>query len=264
MTTDRRGTKRPIGALDHQLESVQKRPRRSARISHTRQAPIKVAVDYDSNSKPVDPIEFWASEKEWPQEFFEPKMEHLLARKKSLPSLNRKRSNSATSTTPSDQRPREEKIAPYRDPRYKTLLASKGSFMDESDLGVTKQSETTNSSPLMSEQTIPNDTLFRDEIFKQTCRRVEDRNEARIMRDITPLIVPSAEILSIRGARHLNILVESINEGWNNSIALTGTRPQPDYSLGFRREAFRDDQLAKLSPFIGDFISGDLRPLRRN
>ncbi|OAA47106.1 hypothetical protein NOR_02742 [Metarhizium rileyi] len=32
---------------------------------------------------------------------------------------------------------------------------------------------------------------------------------------------------------------------------------QPDYSLGFRREAFSDLQLAKLSPFIGDFISGD-------
>lgn len=38
---------------------------------------------------------------------------------------------------------------------------------------------------------------------------------------------------------------------------LTGTRPQPDYSVGFKRDAFTDDQLAKLSPFIGDFIAGD-------
>ncbi|KAJ4286032.1 hypothetical protein N0V88_008147, partial [Collariella sp. IMI 366227] len=52
-------------------------------------------------------------------------------------------------------------------------------------------------------------------------------------------------------------LVESVNEGWNNSIPLTGTRPQPDYSVGFKRVAFTEDQIAKLSPFIGDFIAGD-------
>ncbi|KAK4221760.1 hypothetical protein QBC38DRAFT_376540 [Podospora fimiseda] len=48
-----------------------------------------------------------------------------------------------------------------------------------------------------------------------------------------------------------------VNEGWNNSIPLTSTRPQPDYSVGFRRDAFTEDQLARLSPFIGDFIAGD-------
>ncbi|OBR03823.1 hypothetical protein CH63R_12950 [Colletotrichum higginsianum IMI 349063] len=48
-----------------------------------------------------------------------------------------------------------------------------------------------------------------------------------------------------------------MNEGWNNSIPLTGTRPQPDYSVGFRREAFTDDQLQKLSPFVGNFLAGD-------
>jgi hypothetical protein len=38
-------------------------------------------------------------------------------------------------------------------------------------------------------------------------------------------------------------------------MPLTGTYPQPDYSVGFTREAFTDDQLAKPSPFIGDFIA---------
>lgn len=39
---------------------------------------------------------------------------------------------------------------------------------------------------------------------------------------------------------------------------MTATRPQPDYSLGFRRDTFTKDQLAKLSPYIGDYIRGDL------
>jgi len=31
-----------------------------------------------------------------------------------------------------------------------------------------------------------------------------------------------------------------------------GPRPQPDYSVGFGRSAFTDDQLEKLKPFVGD------------
>ncbi|TWU70855.1 hypothetical protein ED733_000488 [Metarhizium rileyi] len=256
-TAGKRGTKRRIDVLNQELDSVQKRPRRSPRFSHLENTCDRLSATHGDINNPINPIVFWAREGKWPKEYFKPAMERLLARKKSLSSLSRKRSNSGSSTTPSDQKPREEKSAPYRDQRYKTLLATKGSFMDESDLGITKQSEKNYVALLSTEQTVPNDTLFQDDIFKQTCRSVEDRNEARVMRDITPLIVPPAEILRIRGAKHLDILIESVNEGWNNSIPLTGTRPQPDYSLGFRREAFSDDQLTRLSPFIGDFIGGD-------
>lgn len=33
---------------------------------------------------------------------------------------------------------------------------------------------------------------------------------------------------------------------------MTKTRPQPDYSVGFKREAFTEDQLKRLKPFVGD------------
>ncbi|KAM0413564.1 hypothetical protein ACHAPT_013659 [Fusarium lateritium] len=188
-------------------------------------------------------------------------MEHLLARKRSLASLVRKRSNSATSTststTPSDQKPREEKSAPYRDPRYETLLGTKGSFMTKSRLDVASASKSLARSLLEATQAVPEDSLFRDDIFESTCQKIQNRNEARVIQDISRLIVPSAETLATFGAKHLDILIESVNEGWNNSVPLTGTRPQPDYSVGFSREAFTDDQLTKLSPFLGDFLAGD-------
>ncbi|KAL9116380.1 MAG: hypothetical protein Q9187_007097 [Circinaria calcarea] len=60
-----------------------------------------------------------------------------------------------------------------------------------------------------------------------------------------------AQNLAIYGATHLEHLIESANEGWNNSIPVTKTRPQPDYSVGFRRSTFTDDQLEKLQPFVG-------------
>lgn len=85
---------------------------------------------------------------------------------------------------------------------------------------------------------------------------IDGRNEAKVIQDISRLLVPSAQALATRSAR-LECLIESVNEGWNNAIPLTGTRPQPDYSVGFKREAFTEDQLDKLSPFIGNFLADD-------
>ena len=190
-----------------------------------------------------------------------PHLHHLLARKKSSSSLRRKQSGPASdapsSNTPSDQKPRDAKSAPYQDPRYETLLSTKGSFMNESDLGITEKSKETYLNLLDAKQTVPTDSLFRDNIFKRTCQNIRNRNETRVIRDISLLIVPSAETLATYGAKHLDILIDNTNEGWNNSIPLTSTRPQPDYSVGFKREVFTKDQLNKLAPFIGDFIAGD-------
>ncbi|AEO59814.1 hypothetical protein MYCTH_2095026 [Thermothelomyces thermophilus ATCC 42464] len=185
-------------------------------------------------------------------------MDRLLARKKSSSNLSWERSNLTLSSTPSDQKPREEKSAPYRDQRYETLLELKGnSYMAKDPLGLSSASKDLCRSLLEKPQPVPSDTLFRDDIFETTCQKIHNRNESRVIRDISRLIVPSAESLATFGAKHLNILTESVNEGWNNSIPITTPRPQPDYSVGFRRDAFTEDQLAKLSPFIGDFITGD-------
>ncbi|QSS62722.1 hypothetical protein I7I51_02461 [Histoplasma capsulatum] len=36
------------------------------------------------------------------------------------------------------------------------------------------------------------------------------------------------------------------------ALSFYGPRPQPDYSVGFGRSAFTDDQLEKLKPFVGE------------
>ena len=76
------------------------------------------------------------------------------------------------------------------------------------------------------EQTIPQDTLFRDDLFDETCRKIQDRNEIMIIRDIGLLIVSSAQTLTIYDATHLNHLYETTNEGWNSvfSFPLHKTR----------------------------------------
>ena len=181
--------------------------------------------------KHTDPVAFWAKERRWPEEQDWPEEtsttdltmdRRLLARKKSSSNLSRKRSNSATSTTPSDQKPREEKSAPYRDARYPLLLQTKGSYMDISELGITYTGKHLVRDLLSGEQAVPKETLFDDDIFVDACRNLENKNEARIIQDISRLIVPSAESLALRNKNYKR-LVESVNEGWNNSVPLTNT-----------------------------------------
>ncbi len=118
--------------------------------------------------------------------------------------------------------------------------------------GTTNESKRLCQQLLDTQQTILQDTMFSDDHFEDTCEAMRNKNEARVIRDISLLLVPSAEVLAIRGNEHCRLLIESVNEGWNNAIPLTKPRPQPNYSVGFRREAFTETQHQKLQPFVGD------------
>lgn len=257
-----------------------KRPRRSAQTTPERQ-PLEAAKNVITNA--ADPLKNWVLSKKWPSDYIEPDdqaredlldhdiwLEEIMEQtpppvvqyverngfryplpiKKAPTSLRRKQSDSSL-TGSSDQKKRESKSAPYRDSRYTMLLAAKGSYMEKSDLGITSTSLRSYKALLSLDQTVPNDSLFRDDVFEATCRSVEDRNEPRIIRSILPYIVPSAEDLAIMGATKLKCLIENINEAWMGCIPVEGPRPQPDYSVGFRRSAFTEEQLNKLDPLVG-------------
>ncbi|KAI4156662.1 MAG: hypothetical protein LQ340_000108 [Diploschistes diacapsis] len=170
---------------------------------------------------------------------------------------------SDASATPSDQKTREEKSAPYRNPVYRIQLEKKNSYMNryvgENEADVTETSKKLCQTLLQTKQTVPEDSMFADEFFQDTCEMLRDRNESKVIQDITRLIVPSAQSLAIRairgGSKNLKYLIESVNEGWNNSIPLIGRRPQPDYAVGLKRTAFTEEQLAKIEPIIGDIVT---------
>ena len=230
----------------------------------------------------IDPVWYWIQTKRWPKEYFEQdsqvredferdswlekQMEesnkavqyveingfrYPLPIRKVPTSLRRKQSDSDL-TGSSDQQKKENKSAPYRNSRYATLLATKGSYLREFDDDNIPAKITDLCQALLKEDcTLPQESLFRNDIFRKTCRKLEDRNEARIIRDIACLIVPFAETLATYGAANLDHLIDSVNEGWIAGIPVEGPRPQPDYSVGFARSAFTAEQLQKISPFIG-------------
>ena len=145
--------------------------------------------------------------------------------------------------TPSDQRPREEKSTPYRSSRYEFKLTELKIYKTEYGEEITMESEEMCQKLLNMSQPLPEGSVFADDLFKKTLKMLQNESEARIMVDLARLIVPSAEILAIRGAKTLENLKETINSGWNNTVPMLGARPQPDFSLGFKRHSFNTEQL---------------------
>jgi len=118
---------------------------------------------YDVNTtveQDINLLKYWRKELHWPKKYFEPEsnMNYLLVRKKSS-SLRRKQSEvdsaAPSSTTPSDQKPREAKSTPYTRPSYETVLASRGSFIEKFELGTTDESKRLCRIFLAAEQSIP-------------------------------------------------------------------------------------------------------------
>jgi hypothetical protein len=86
-------------------------------------------------------------------------LNHLLIRKKSSSSLYGKQSEASSvapsSTTASDEKPREAKSTPYKRISYETVLTTKGSFIGKFDLGITDASKKLCRTLLEAEQLVP-------------------------------------------------------------------------------------------------------------
>ena len=84
--------------------------------------------------------------------------------------------------------------------------------MDDYTEGITAESEQPCQILLRKTLSPPEYTLFSDDdLFKKTCKRIRGENKTKVVRDIALLIVPSAEILADKGAKHLEILRETVN-----------------------------------------------------
>ncbi|CAH0046374.1 unnamed protein product [Clonostachys solani] len=262
-STDR-GKKRRVAPFDDvNLDHAQKRGCRSARLS----SPNSPAEEEEEAEEDVaeagpsdlryNPVEFWTKEGNWPPTHYsEPNFERIFARRNPRPSFVRNIFDSSSSAMSSDVELPGDNTRPYRDPLYDMQLSAEDTAMEVPESGITDESESQVRDLLTHEQVFPTGTIFDDGVFAAACRGLQDKSQARIVQDISRLIVPSAETLALRDG-NLRNLVESVKERWENSVPVTTILPQPDYSVGFRREAFSEQQLIKLSPFLGNFLGGD-------
>jgi hypothetical protein len=198
----------------------------------------------------VDPINYWIKGKHWPKEYFEQEstMNPLLKRKISSSSLSKK-------SETSDGSAREGKNPAAKSRLYEKTLAAANIYMGGGP-GITDACRALCKSLLETEQPLPLDSLFRDDRFEKTCERLRNENEAKVVRDISPLLVPSVEVLCACGEEHLEYMVDHVNQKWYGCVPIiAGPVPQPDYSAGCKETIFTKGQLRKLEPFISGWKS---------
>ncbi|CAF9921272.1 MAG: hypothetical protein GOMPHAMPRED_002276 [Gomphillus americanus] len=96
-------------------------------------------------------------------------------------------------------------------------------------------------------ETDPGLPVYAGEHLLEILDRVQNRNEARIVRDIQPLFMPSAENLAITTSiESLSTLVEEVNQSWVWAEAIRGPPPQSDLMVGFGADSFTELELEKM------------------
>jgi hypothetical protein len=201
--------------------------------------------DINDNNN-VDPVTRWMMQgNPWPKEYFEQEnaLNLLLESNSSSSSLD-------TKSETTDGLIRKGKTTAARSRLYEMTLEQVGIHMTGGP-GVTSSCQDLCRSLLETEQPLPPDSLFREDRFRKTCERLHNENEAKIIRDISPLLVPSVEVLCAYGAEYLEPMVDHLNQRWYGCEPIVpGPVPQPDYSAGCKRAIFTQSQFRKLEPFI--------------
>ncbi|KAK0246872.1 hypothetical protein LTR91_022864 [Friedmanniomyces endolithicus] len=83
----------------------------------------------------------------------------------------------------------------------------------------------------------------------EVLERLTVLNEARLQRDVTPWLVPSAEHLYFSGCADLGYIGEEIQSEWVRCESMGASRPKPDFAVGLQRSAFNDGELSKLENY---------------
>ncbi|RMD39141.1 hypothetical protein DV735_g5988, partial [Chaetothyriales sp. CBS 134920] len=143
---------------------------------------------------------------------------------------------------------KQGKVPKSDSPQSEAYLAEYGIITDKvkGDLFVSKASKKLCEDMFNAEFEDPVYTLFPISQFLLIWNRLRTRNEFRINRDLTPLLVPSPELLFFCGYSELEHIAEEVCADFTKSKPLAGAKPRPDFSVGIAPSAFTDEEIAKL------------------
>ncbi|KAI7976007.1 hypothetical protein EIK77_000045 [Talaromyces pinophilus] len=140
---------------------------------------------------------------------------------------------------------RDAKSYAYKAANYVTILETKGCFMRHSPAGPTSDDVALCQRLLHQPVEIPRG-LFDDEFIEEFHNALRNRSEARLLVDLHPLLMPSAENRYIQGKEELKDVIDGYNDPWLKTEPIYGPKPQPDHARGLRWSTFSDDQRRKL------------------
>jgi hypothetical protein len=130
-------------------------------------------------------------------------------------------------------------------------MAENGIHMEGPDR-IQNESKDLCQSFLAGDHTPGQDLCYPVERIPEILDHISGLNEARLQKDITPWVVPSAENLFFCGGATVDYIGEEIREDWWNCEAMGSTRPKPDYTAGLLQKAFTEEEFRKLKNYASD------------
>lgn len=124
----------------------------------------------------------------------------FFAKKKSTASLHRQALKISTLTPTKNT---EDKSLSYSNAGYERELAIRGSYLGKAKEVIVGDSKTLCQTLLTTTQTVPQNTLFRDDLFDKTCQKLRNRNVARIVKEYFAIDCSVYQTLATYGADKL-------------------------------------------------------------
>ncbi|KAJ5556048.1 hypothetical protein N7513_003690 [Penicillium frequentans] len=161
-------------------------------------------------------------------------------------STDRGRARSVSSDNSESSSARDTRSYAYRAVNYVTILETKGCFMRQSSAGPVPEDIALCQRLLNQPVDPPRGTLLEDEYITNFHNALQNRSEARLLVDLHPLIMPSAENQYIQGNQSLKNVLDGYNDAWLKTEPIYGPKPQPDHARGLRWSTFSESQRRKL------------------
>ncbi|CAI7643535.1 unnamed protein product [Penicillium manginii] len=161
-------------------------------------------------------------------------------------STDRGRARSVSSENSESSSARDTRSYAYRAVNYVTILETKGCFMRPSPAGPVPDDIALCERLLAQPVEPPTGTLFDDLYITDFHNALRNRSEARLLVDLHPLIMPSAENRYIQGNESLKDVIDGYNDPWLKTEPIYGPKPQPDHARGLKWSTFSESQRRKL------------------
>ncbi|KAL9126206.1 MAG: hypothetical protein Q9217_004713 [Psora testacea] len=199
-----------------------------------------------------DPISYWAAHHTWPENFAE---HDQMA---SSNSTNKRPRTSDCSQSGKDERSRSysqsrkngEVPEPYT-AKYEVWIATQGLDMDyrNGEDFVFEESKKTCKELLRIEVPTIEPTAVPEDKIRDMVADCQTRNEPKVQRDVTPLIIPPIRLLYYRGASYLKHVDDEVNADWYSYCVLAGPCPRPDLAIGLLSSAFTEKEIEQLKRY---------------
>lgn len=182
-------------------------------------------------------IKEWAADGHWPRSYFERDSQPIIERSLLQRDVEYDLSNSNLSHSESHS----TQSAKYAGPDFPQLMRYEGSCMYEDKEGLSREGITFCKQLFERYQPVPSGTIFDNDVFDIACKKLMFANAARVLKDITPLVVPGIEnhATMSKGTQY-DMARECVKLRWDECMPVAELRPVPNYAACLDSKMFEE------------------------